>query len=309
MKRKIIKQKSAYTITLPIEWIRDNNLTGADEIEVTNQNNDLNISTSKNNKKIISKLELKTGSEHYHRILIENEYLKGCDIIKIKYSNQDTFKTIHNIVSNLIGFEIIEQKENYCELLQTAMPTEDEFSRILNRLVNIVKYLGDFVHKKIKENDFEDMFEIKKIISDIRRFSLFCRRTIHKKNIVTRTEQVFLDLLLERLVITSYHHYFMYEKINQNIGNDTISKKVIDFYLESFETYNLFLKMFFKQDSSSFDLINQMWEKIYFKTGPELLLNVNKKESIIIFHSMNYAYETFLMAQPNTTQINIPKII
>ena len=43
MKRKIIKQKSAYTITLPIEWIRDNNLTGADEIEVTNQNNDLVI--------------------------------------------------------------------------------------------------------------------------------------------------------------------------------------------------------------------------------------------------------------------------
>ena len=34
MHRKLIKQKTAYTITLPIEWIRENNLKAGEEINI-----------------------------------------------------------------------------------------------------------------------------------------------------------------------------------------------------------------------------------------------------------------------------------
>jgi len=47
MRRRLIKQKTAYTITLPIKWIRDHNLGSQDELEVVEEKSGLLIKTEK----------------------------------------------------------------------------------------------------------------------------------------------------------------------------------------------------------------------------------------------------------------------
>ena len=48
MKRKLIKQASqAVTVTLPIGWIRDNNLKSGEEVDFEVRENDLIISSGK----------------------------------------------------------------------------------------------------------------------------------------------------------------------------------------------------------------------------------------------------------------------
>ena len=34
MKRRIIKQQTAYTLTLPINWIKDHNIKPKDEVDI-----------------------------------------------------------------------------------------------------------------------------------------------------------------------------------------------------------------------------------------------------------------------------------
>ena len=306
MKRKLIKQKSAFTITLPIEWIRENNLEKAEEIELTHENNNLLISTE-NKPKILKKtLDLKEGDEHYFRILIENQYLRGIDLLTLNYQEKNAIEIIQKIISNLIGFEIIEQKNFSCNISETAMPTTNEFEAIIQRLIYLIEYLSKETLESIKTDSFDNLNKFEKIISDVRRFSLFCRRTIHKQKIVSRTNEVFLDLLLERLVITAYHHYFIYEKLSNLNENkkSKIRKEVIEHYTKSFSLYEKFKKMFFKNDTKEFFEINKLWNELYIDNQTnKLFKNCTEKESIILFHSMNHAFEVFLIAQPNTTEL------
>ena len=123
MKRKLIPQKSAFTITLPIDWIRDRNLKPADEIELIEEGNNLVLSTDKKASQDKIELNLEKGNESYYRIMIENHYLKGFDIIEVTYEDKNALKHIKNIVANLNGIEIVEQHGTYCRISQTSIPS------------------------------------------------------------------------------------------------------------------------------------------------------------------------------------------
>ncbi|MCA9459468.1 MAG: AbrB/MazE/SpoVT family DNA-binding domain-containing protein, partial [Nanoarchaeota archaeon] len=82
MKRKIIKQSGrAYTITLPINWIRENNIEEGDEIELNENNNQLNIVTENTNTpKTSISLDIPKGKESSIRTLLINTYRSGFDV-------------------------------------------------------------------------------------------------------------------------------------------------------------------------------------------------------------------------------------
>jgi len=301
MRRKIIKQKTAYTITLPIKWVRDHNLTGSEEIELSEQNNALILSTEKQPSQQEVEIHLEKGIPHYYRILIENQYLRGTDVVNVSFDELDALNTIQEVVSNLIGFEIVEQDKNHCRVSETAMPTTQEFSRILNRLFNVIKYAQELMLEELDKNSFNNMQIFDKLISDTRRFSLFCRRTVHKQNIVSRVDEVFLDLLLERLVIIAYETYFLYQRLHSlDNKKEKINSQVINFYKETCDFFQLFSEMYFRKKTSSFAKINDVWEELYFKKGPVLFKGANDKEAMIVYHAMTLAKLVFLVAQPNT---------
>ena len=303
MKRKITKQKTAYTVTLPVNWIRENNLKGSDEIEVTEEGNDILISSSLKQKRTEKEVSFTDEKDHYIRIIIENEYLKGTHKLKVKYNSKKIFGIIEEVVDNLIGFEIIETSEEGCSISETAMATEKEFDSLLKRLLQSIDYAGEFIQESFANNNFKDEKTIKKIIDNTRRFSLFCRRVIHTSKIVTRQDETFFDLLLERLVIINYENYFMFLRLSKK-NVEKLSKNVLDFYNESYQVYNLFRKMFIEKNNEYFQTINQLWEKNYFIEGPKLLEKANFSERIIIIHSLNIFYLGFLIAQPNTAFVN-----
>lgn len=307
MRRKIIEQKSAYTITLPIKWVREHNLDKTKEVDVTEENTGLLISSEKQASLRKVDLNLKKGTEHYYRIMIENEYLRGNTEILINFPDQNAFQAIQNTVSNLIGFEILDQNKNNCRIAQTAMPTSKEFKAILNRLFNIIRYSLEIISNDIKANSFHNMAEIKKIEDDTRRYSLFCRRMIHTQGIISRIDEFLWDLMLERLVITAYEQYFMYEKLSAlSKDNSKIKPHIYRLYNKSESMFKIFSEMFFKKKIDEFSIINSLWQEIYFHEGHDLLTKCTKKESIILFHTINYSKMVWLISQPNMIMIEWP---
>ncbi|MFC2136438.1 AbrB/MazE/SpoVT family DNA-binding domain-containing protein [Bacteroidota bacterium] len=304
MKRRIIKQKTAYTLTLPVKWIREYNIQPKDEVELEEEQDSLVIRTEKRPKAEEISLTLEKSTSDYYRIMVENHYLRGYDIINIKFPEKKTFPIIQNAVSNLVGFEILEQKENSCKIGSTTPASAEQFKTLLNRCFNIITYTQDSVKEDIAKLSFPNLTEIEAQSNDARRFLLFCTRALHKTSIVSRRDESFMHLLLERLILIEHNHYYLYNKISK-IKSLKIREEVKEIYNKAIEMFNLFKEMFHKKDLKNFATINKYWEEIYFKEGHKLLTKCTEEESIIIYHSMHLSKLLFLISQPNLVTLKI----
>lgn len=297
MRRKVIKQKSAYTLTLPVDWIRAHNVKGKDEVEIEQEADTLIIRTEKQATAKETALTLEQSSSHYNRIMIENHYLKGFDKLNLTFEKK-AFPAIQKAVSNLISFEIIDQKEGSCIVAATTPATAEQFKTLFNRCFNIISYTAQQVTEDIKKGEFSRFEEIEAQTNDARRFLLYCTRALHKTSIVPREEESFLHLLLERLILIQHNHFYLYKKICTT-KKQSIRKDVIKLYEESCKMFSQFREMFNSKKLIKFAAINKKWEQTYFKDGHALLKGCTKEESIIIYHAMHQSKLVFLIAQPN----------
>jgi len=304
MRRKIIRQKSAYTVTLPVDWVRAHNLDSKDEIDVDEEADALIIRTEKKPKTEEVSLQLEKSTSDYYRIMIENHYLKGFDVLNVEFEDSKALNHIQDIVANLVGFEVIEQRENWCKIAATAQSSPEQFKTLLNRCFNIITYTQNKIIEDLEKNSFNNYAEIEKQSKDARRFLLFCTRTIHKSSIVPRREESFLHLLLERLILIEHDHYYLYKKIIK-VSKQKIRAEVKSIYNKAAQMFTLFREMFFTKDLKNFAKINDWWEEIYFKEGQKLFEKCTEAESIVIYHSMHLSKLIFLIAQPNLTMQKI----
>jgi len=304
MKRRIIKQQSAYTVTLPIKWIRDHNLNPKDEIDLQEEADSLVIRTEKQARAEEISFTLEKSTPDYYRIMIENHYLSGFDILHINFSDKRTFTLIQQVTSNLIGFEILEQKESSCKIGSTAPPSAEQFKTLLKRCFNILTYTQQKVKEDISNESFPNLKEIETQSDDARRFLLFCTRALHKVAITSRRQETFVHLLLERLILIEHNHYYLYKKISQ-LKKFKIRKEVKEIYNKAMDMFNIFKEMFHKNDLKNFAKINKYWDDIYFKEGHKLLNKCSEEESIIIYHAMHLSKLLFLISQPNVIMLKL----
>ncbi len=305
MRRKLIRQKSAYTITLPIRWIREYHLEEASEVEVAEKNASLIVSAEPQTASTREKLRLEKGIADYYRIMIENNYLRGTDELDIAFMDPDAMETIQETVANLIGYEIVEQGKGRCIVRETAMPTAQEVRTIQKRFFNVVLYGHELLLTAVENDAFSDTTAIEQFIRDCRRYSLFCRRAIHKTPFMSRSDEVFLDLLLERVIIAAYHVYYIFTK-RSRLEKEPVREEVNKLLRKSLSMFKIFLEMHAKKDTRQFARINDLWQSIYFDEGQRLLADSNEAESIIVFHAMGHAMVVFLISQPNTVLSELP---
>ncbi|MFH1770163.1 MAG: hypothetical protein ABH828_01260 [archaeon] len=296
MIRKIIKQKTAYTITLPIKWVREHNLNGQDEIEMEQKGSQLTISTDKKETSKGAKLNLEKGTESYYRIMIENHYLKGYNVLNVSFQEKKALKIIQETVSNLIGVEIVDQKDNDCKVSETATPTTEEFTSLFNRCISIIKYSLEILGESIGNNKYDRYEEVEQLTKDARRFLLFLTRTIHKNSIIERDEESFLHLLLERLILIQHNQYYAYQKLSK-LKTLPVNKEVKKVFYDAEELFSVFVKQLRKQKLENFTKITSGWENIYF--DHKLFKKCTEEESIVLYHSMHLSKLVFLISQPN----------
>lgn len=304
MRRKIIRQKSAYTVTLPIKWIRDHHLEGKAEVEVEEEADALIIRTEKKATLETASLTLEKSTPEYYRIMIENHYLKGFDMLNCKLTDAKAFPIIQKVVSNLIGFEVIEHKEGFCKIAATTQPSTEQFDTLLRRCFNIILYSQKIVQEDLARLSFHRLSEMQAQSDDARRFLLFCTRALHKGTITSRRDESFMHLLLERLILIEHDHYYLYTKISE-MKKLKVRQEVKEFYAKASHMFDLFKEMLYKKDLHNFSEINKDWEEMYFHQGQNLFTGCTKEESIVIYHAMHLSKLIFLIAQPNITQQNI----
>lgn len=183
MKRKVVKQgPSTYMVSLPSKWVKANGVNKGDELEVLEDGRNLIFSQGAVKQK--EKKEKVVDISNYELFLKRHlfiPYWKGYDIIKVYYQGADQLKKIIETANYMLGFEVVDQNENYCILKNIAKGIDEELETMINRLFMIIIS----TNKEMVEYSNQDKKELVKIAIQksflVARLDIFCKRVLNKK--------------------------------------------------------------------------------------------------------------------------------
>jgi len=146
MKRKIIQiAGSTCLVSLPREWITKLNIKKGQEVDVKEEGNKIIVSTDSVPELEKNVIDL-TGMDRSNIIFyLRSAYRKGYDEIELKYNTaytthlrtgekQKVSSILRDEIARLVGFEIIQQKENSCIVKSISQVSAKDFGSILRRI-------------------------------------------------------------------------------------------------------------------------------------------------------------------------------
>ena len=228
MKRRVIKQgHNTLTITLPSGWVKKYGVNPGNELEITEQEKSLIVSTDSGPNISQAAVDI-SGLSKPIAIwrFISSAYRAGYDEIMVKgiepgnkklytpftyntlylkadgdFETMSPIETISAVVNRLVGMEIVEQKGNYCLIKDLSETTYKEFDSAIRRIFLLLKTEAENISNGIEGNK-EDLKAIHIIDTNLDRFEDFCIRVLNKKGyeIYRKTPTIYSSIILLEMV-------------------------------------------------------------------------------------------------------------
>ncbi len=193
MKRKVVQHGPATLIvSLPSKWVKKYEVDKGSELEVTEEDNRLIISTDSTPTVQEVSVDI-TGLDRTSIIYtIRSLYRLGYDNVKVTFKDAEVdyqrenkkvsvLSIIHTEVNRLIGFEIIQEREHYCEIKDLQTISTKEFDQILRRVfLLLIDASKDFV-EGVKTGNVSLLETIDHKHDTITKFVSYCMRILNKK--------------------------------------------------------------------------------------------------------------------------------
>jgi len=283
MRRRIIKQgNNSYTLTLPINWIREEKLDQGGEVEVEQEDSHLAISIPKDLRRRESAitLEIKDYNERTVRNILNQAYRKGYDKIIINNPNEKQFEDIREITRNtLLGFEIIREEKN-CVVQKIAEPTGENFDAILRK---IFFYIADDSQEIMQE--FQNKkYDLKKRVYNkniVDNYTNLCRRLVIKERIGGSKNSYFMFEIVSRLSLIYHAYYYMYKYASEKKLSP--SKETLKILSEANEMFGIFHEAFYSKDLDKAHKLGVIKDKLYQELYT-LFGKIKGPENVMLYH-------------------------
>jgi phosphate uptake regulator len=235
------------TISLPSIWIKQNNLKKGEEVEVTEEENNLLIKavSTLNDIKIIEVSFLGFDKSVCEDMLLAI-HKKGYDEVKIIIDQSNQIKEINNFLNHMqLGFEIIKQESNSITIRNISNPEIEQFDNLFRRVFRItIEYANKI--EVIIQNKEEMTHSCILHETSINRISNYCKRIIIKEK---RKNACFYYAIIEELNnITRNLTLLLNEIMN---ANTPLPKKTIEAYSDItsilIRTYELYYTFSIKE--------------------------------------------------------------
>lgn len=260
MKRRVIQiANSTQLISLPRKWTQKYDIKKGDELEIEEQGNKISVSTEKVSEEKSIEIDI-TGLDRTTILYyIQNLYRAGYDQIRINFREPMTkhlrkedqiniITVIHKEVNRLVGYEIIEQKENSCIIRDISKPTQQEYNSVIRRVfLLVIDTSSDFL-KGLKNMDISLIETIEEKHDSVTKFVSYCLRLLNKFGHLDYNKTAILYHIVatfDRMV--DVFKYLARELIYKKITS--LNKKSIHIFELINESIKLFSETFFKYDS------------------------------------------------------------
>lgn len=206
MKRKVIKQANqAYTITLPINWVRDNKIDKDSEVNLEIKGKSIAISSDNTKEGGHAKLDLSDKNPRSIHIHINALYAKGIDEIEI-HSDKDITPILTKSLNFLVGYGLISQKDKKYIIKDISPSHYPNLDDIFKRIFQMIILFYDSAIQDIFGGEKETLESLSNRDREVNKFCLYLQRAINKSS--------YSDDILGR---TLYTYSFCLEKISDEI--------------------------------------------------------------------------------------------
>ena len=311
MKRKIIKQgHNTLTITLPSNFAKRFNLKAGDEIDLSERENGLFLTTEKRNEILktqinITGLDIPTIWKYFM-----GAYRQGYDEITtyfdpnmkldnpykyfikhkldMKYEKESVKKNpvefMQELVTRFIGYEIINYGKDFVLIKEMSEPTSREFDNSFRRVFLLLQQMVEEMSEALQKNDTKMLNHIHDIDTNLDKFHDYCIRILNKlgnkdqkKTSLLFSTLYFLELIGDEFKNISHHLIYDYKKENY--------KNIYEIIESIKQQFDLFYEVFYKFDKNKITQMSELDKERYF--------NVNKVDKKVkkdcekeIFHHL-----------------------
>ncbi|MCS4541479.1 MAG: phosphate uptake regulator PhoU [Euryarchaeota archaeon] len=178
--------KSSFTITLPKEWITENNLRPGDSLNITKEEDGslklLPVALLEKKPIIEKSFNIEDLKPGMLKELIQACYHIGYDLIKIKSGKKisfDRIKEIDNVVNAYHGLAILEEKADSLTIQSLIDPLKFSLRPLVRRLGSILSLMFDEIYSALEKKDVSSMEGISHQLQEARKiYSLLLRQLI-----------------------------------------------------------------------------------------------------------------------------------
>ncbi len=290
MKRKIIRQGNhSYTLTLPIDWIREQEIQEGQEVDLEQEAGSLLINLPKDrdrHKQIVffDISKLKEEEERTIKNILNQAYRKGYDTIRIRTKSQEEVALIADIVKkSLLGFDTMEEKNKIVVAASIAEPSSDNYQTILNKLFFIIKVQIDGILTDIKTGKAHDLARFETTKDEFDNYTNFLRRIIVKHKIGGSKDSYMHYMMVGRLSLVCHSYYYLY-KFLASQKSFKASKEVIALYADVASMFELLRQAYFDNDFTKAHQMAAQKKKLLNGSVYSLIQTKKGVDNVILYH-------------------------
>jgi len=299
MKRKVIQiAESTQLLSLPRKWAIKHNIKKGDELDIEEHGNSLVIKSD--SRPQVEKVELKL--KDYGILaprIIHALYKRGVDEIKVYLQSPKEFSELQNILSNeTIGFEIIEQGNNYC-IVRNVSGQIEEFDGVLRRTFLLLSNMANDGAIALKEKNRDAFQSLLLLEKSNNRFTSICRRYINKYGSDKYDKIGPLYYIIEDMENVADEYKYLFQQLHEIKPDDL---KITPSNVETYEKITLMIKLFheifYKNSPEKIAEIAKLRKDIVTKCLEELKTCKNTSQFFILHHALTITQKVFNLIGP-----------
>jgi hypothetical protein len=180
MRRKVIKQANqAYTITLPIDWVRKNQIDKNSEVEITVSERTLIINSQNAVAGGKIKLDVNGLPPKSIGIVMNTCYAKGIDEIEF-LCKENISSDLLSYVNQNLGYALVGQKGDTYTIKDIKGGETHDLDEIFKRVFQIILLFYESAINDIFGEEKETIESLDKRDLEVNKFCLFLQRAINK---------------------------------------------------------------------------------------------------------------------------------
>lgn len=271
-------------VSLPSKWVKDQRLKKGDEVEISEADSGLMITSQKGELALKKEVYIPTPKEYMNR-LIDIPYMQGYDEITVRFDDSKVMDLVVIQAEKLLGMEVVQQSENSCTLKNVAEALEQEFDNILRRLFLLIKSMAQESLEAIKEKDYQRLKNIADQERMCNKYTLFCLRIINKYGYKSKKEEKFVFHAITVLEQLADHYTYICNHIAET--KEKIAPEVLSFYKDVVALTDMYYQCFYKRDRKQILAMKEAIDKLHKKQ--ETILK--QKKNIYLVHYLEFILE------------------
>lgn len=297
MKRKIIKQRDSYTVTLPIKWVKEFGIDETKEIDIQESPEGMmirpeGIPFSKRE----TTLWITSEREPFVRVSLNNLYRLGYDRIKIFHETKKQKDIALDVTENfLLGFELTEEKEKFFIIENVTEPDESKQVVLLRRVFLLIKQAQEQIHDDLEQGRYSNLKKIKQLTQKVGQYNNFCRRNVSKKRF-TNERISFHWSVYTYLSLIQHSILHLYESLAAT-KKLRITEKNLNLFAQLRQGFDVIYKAYFNMDLKKIRKGNTMMKDLLAEIL-SMLKKSRSAETEILYYFGELARLTYLMTSP-----------